>query len=113
MEEDFEPEIGIKFSVIISKGSEQVIVEAVAADQMIIKNVQFIPSGKKADDSSLYTGPVFDNLDESVQDAVYAYLEERGIDENLNTFVLSHSRQKEQKEYVNWLHKLLDFSEKK
>jgi hypothetical protein len=39
----------------------------------------------------------------------YTYLEERDIDQDFSYFVLAYSKQKEQKEYVNWLEKLTEF----
>eukprot|EP01032_Pedospumella_encystans_P000609 gene609-702_t len=59
---------------------------------------------------TLYTGPNFEDLEESVQAAFYEYLTERNIDDDLSFFILAHSREKEQKEYINWLEKMQDFT---
>lgn len=57
----------------------------------------------------LYMGPVFDELDEQIQTTFSRYLEERGIDTALATFLPDYVDYKEQKEYVNWLKDVNDF----
>ena len=68
-----------------------------------------------ADDEEIeaYGGPVFDQLEESLQDAFYDYLEDRGINDDMCFFVLTYSGHKEQQEYKYWLNNLLQFVEKK
>ncbi|KAI5301853.1 hypothetical protein KEM56_001283, partial [Ascosphaera pollenicola] len=60
---------------------------------------------------SLYTGPPFGNLDEELQVLLERYLDERGIDEGLATFIPDYMEFKEQKEYVRWLKNLRGFVE--
>jgi complement component 1 Q subcomponent-binding protein len=57
----------------------------------------------------LYMGPVFEELDEDLQTTFGRYLEERGIDTALATFLPDYIDYKEQKEYVNWLKGINDF----
>ncbi|KAL7321076.1 Mitochondrial acidic protein mam33 [Mucor circinelloides] len=57
----------------------------------------------------LYMGPVYDELDEQIQTTFSRYLEERGIDTALATFLPDYVDYKEQKEYVNWLKDVNDF----
>ncbi|GAN01672.1 mitochondrial acidic protein MAM33 [Mucor ambiguus] len=57
----------------------------------------------------LYMGPVFDELEEQIQTTFSRYLEERGIDTALATFLPDYVDYKEQKEYVNWLKDVNDF----
>lgn len=57
----------------------------------------------------LYMGPLFDELDEQIQTTFSRYLEERGIDTALATFLPDYVDYKEQKEYVNWLKDVNDF----
>lgn len=45
----------------------------------------------------LFIGPQFDTLDVSVQEEFERFLQERGIDERLASFVLEYSEHKEQK----------------
>jgi complement component 1 Q subcomponent-binding protein len=108
-----EMEFGINFDITITKkGGEKLVASCVASQNLVIESVRFVPAGVDPTDETLYGGPVFEHLDEVLQDAFYGYLADRKIDEDLCFFILSHSRQKEQKEYTNWLNKLLEFSEK-
>ena len=58
-----------------------------------------------------YTGPPFQQLDEEVQSLLEQYLENRGIDTALATFIPNYIDVKEQKEYLAWLGRLKDFVE--
>jgi complement component 1 Q subcomponent-binding protein len=53
--------------------------------------------------SSLYTGPAFNTLEEDLQQHVDQYLKDRGIDESMANFVTTYSEYKENVEYVKWL----------
>ena len=110
-EEEEESFIGINFNVIITKGKEKMLVNCVASKNLKIENAQFIPAGKEIDDDNLYGGPLFYQLDESLQESFKSYLSDRKIDEDLCYFILAYSRSKEQKEYVNWLENMLDFTD--
>lgn len=106
--------MGLNFDVVIKKSSgEKVIFNCIASRDLQISNIQHVPNGKDVEDSDLYSGPIFSELDESVQDAMKSYLADRQIDEDLCYFVLSFARAKEQREYTNWLNQLLTFVEKK
>ncbi|KAH9924087.1 mitochondrial glycoprotein [Fomitopsis serialis] len=59
----------------------------------------------------LYIGPQFDTLDVTVQEEFEHWLRERGIDEELSTFIPEYSEFKEQKEYVGWLQHVKKFIE--
>ena len=59
--------------------------------------------------NSLRPGPRFYQLDDDLRLEFYTYLEERDIDQDFSYFVLTYSKQKEQKEYVNWLENLTEF----
>jgi len=110
-DEELEQFVGINFNIIISKGKEKMLINCIASKNLRIENAQFIPSGKEIDDDNLYSGPLFYQLDESLQEAFKSYLSDRKIDEDLCYFILAYSRNKEQKEYVNWLENMLDFTE--
>lgn len=56
-----------------------------------------------------YLGPVFDTLEEGVQDAVYNLLDEYGVNEDLAEFVEETSMLHEQKLYVKWMKNLSEF----
>ena len=106
-------EYGINMDVTITKASgEKVVVTAVASRKLIVRNVRHLALGKEISDTKSYGGPLFEELNEELQDSFYSYLEDRGVDDELCFFVLSNSRVKEQAEYSNWLKKMLTFVEK-
>lgn len=107
-EADAGPGYGINFDVKVSKeqlGSVVFKCTATGAGKLEIHHLQYLPVGKSDSDVELYGGPKFDTLNDTVQTAALDYLAEKGIDDDLCFFVLSHSAHKEQKEYENWLAK--------
>ncbi|KAI9222549.1 mitochondrial glycoprotein [Blastocladiella britannica] len=60
-----------------------------------------------------YMGPVFDELDDTLADAYYAFLEERGVSAEVAEFIPEYIEYKEQNEYVRWLEKVKSFVERK
>jgi complement component 1 Q subcomponent-binding protein, mitochondrial len=104
---------GIDFKVAITKSKQTMIIDCVAGMQNIIKSVTVHPTEIDAGDSdimeSLYRGPVFDRLDSDLQIAFRQFLEERGVDEDIGSFILSYSNEKEQKGYVDWLQQVQKF----
>lgn len=77
-----------------------------------ISNIMVLPDGETKDNNDLYSGPNFGELDEKLQSSWYAYLEERGIDNDLVYYIMFSTNEKEQKEYENWLDKCAEFVEK-
>ncbi|KAJ3405449.1 hypothetical protein CcCBS67573_g03434 [Chytriomyces confervae] len=78
----------------------------------LIDGVSFNPSSSLMSDQSAegdwqrrgrYGGPVFQDLDESLQDHFHEFLKERGFDEALAEFIPQYIDFKEQGEYVEWL----------
>ncbi|KZT69088.1 mitochondrial glyco protein [Daedalea quercina L-15889] len=59
----------------------------------------------------LYIGPQFDTLDVAVQEEFEQWLKERGINDDLATFIPEYAEWKEQKEYVSWLQHVKKFIE--
>lgn len=45
----------------------------------------------------------------ALQDAMYDYLKERNIDDDLAAFICMYADQKEQNEYTNWLEEMSNF----
>ena len=103
-------DVGVNFDVVITKKEGKMVVSCTASQSLAINQVRFVPNGKALEDTEMYGGPIFDQLDNELQDAFYAYLAERSVDEDLSFFILAHSGLKEQKEYVHWLNKMLDFT---
>lgn len=104
---------GINFEVAITKGNNKLLVNCVGGDGSItVDSIRHLPANKDSHDLETYGGPNFDDLDEKVVDGFFDYLEERQVNSDLGHFVLSYSREKEQKEYVNWLKNVQDFVSK-
>jgi complement component 1 Q subcomponent-binding protein, mitochondrial len=110
---DFDDNFGIDFKVTITSpdGHSALAFDCVAAMSVIIKRVSCAPSVVTASSAlegsgNTYRGPDFDRLDEGLQASFKAYLEERGIDDDMAFFILSKSQQKEQNDYLDWLHKV-------
>ncbi|CAI4064621.1 hypothetical protein SKDZ_09G0960 [Saccharomyces kudriavzevii ZP591] len=57
----------------------------------------------------VYHGPPFSNLDEELQESLEAYLESRGVNEELASFISAYSEFKENSEYISWLGKMKKF----
>lgn len=55
-------------------------------------------------------GPVFSELDESLQAAFYNHLNEIGVDDELATTLADYSSNKEQVEYQAWLRRVHAFA---
>ena len=100
------------FKVTVTKKSgEKVIFICYAGKGIEIQNLINVPAGKSADDEESYSGPAFDTLDDSLQEAIFDYLDDRKVDEDLSYFVLNYARHKEEKEYKNWLKQMIKFVE--
>ena len=110
-DEEIPSSMGINFQVTIKKGGDAIVVNAFASDAMNIQNIRFCEAKHASlKEEELYEGPSFEELEESLQAAFYEYLTERNIDDDLSFFVLAYSRDKEQREYTNWLNKLQNFT---
>ena len=107
--EDAELGFGINFEVTITKGDNQLIVNCVGSDGITVQNIRHVPTSRGSEDSDVYAGPNFDDLDDAVTESFLDYLEERKIDADLGYFVLAYSREKEQREYVQWLKNIQGF----
>jgi uncharacterized iron-regulated membrane protein len=56
-----------------------------------------------------YSGPVFDELDDTLQQAFADYLEERGITGEFGVYLMELVHDKLEVEYMNWLQRARDF----
>lgn len=52
-------------------------------------------------------------LDDELQDSLFTYLEERGIDEQLAIFLHEYMRDKEKTEFIGWMQSVKSYIEKK
>ena len=76
-------------------------------------NVQSVslPLEGPAEDFSEYEGASFDDFPEAVQSSFLDYLNQRGVNDDLASFVSQYSEVKEQQEYVLMLEKAIAFTE--
>lgn len=113
-DEEFEPppnKFGINFEVSVTKGKSKVLFYCTSSeDRVVIQNVTFVPEG--VDETKVYSGPKYEDLDPAVRDGFQNYLAERKIDEDFAFYVLSEARNKEEREYRNWLANLVEFYSK-
>lgn len=60
-------------------------------------------------DEELYTGPAFEDLDDTLQLAFSDFLEERGVTSELGEYMCLMARDKASLEYQGWLQNVCDF----
>ena len=87
-----------------------VVIQCAAFETIKVNRVRYIAADKEQKDTTLYSGPVFDYLDDELQDAFYSYLSDRKIDDDLAHFITSYAVEKEQNEYAIWLRQLANFT---
>ena len=105
LEED--ESIAIDFNVVVSKtdGSAHLDFDCVTDGEIIeIRHVSY----EQYDENNpilgtAYSGPNFEDLEETVQDKFHDYLEVRGINSDLASYIVEAHLDKEQREYTNWL----------
>ena len=108
------PAYPAQMAITISKpGKKAIEIRATAQDGTIeIDSLAFFPKESLLDAQStkdaseargLYVGPPIDELDPELHSMLHQFLEERGIDEELASFLPDYMDFKEQKEYVKWL----------
>ncbi|KAG1775566.1 mitochondrial glycoprotein [Suillus placidus] len=111
--------IRASFSITKGNGKGSINIDTMCQEgAFIIDNMSYYPDAQLGTELTaeadwkrrgLYIGPQFDTLDVSVQEEIEKWVQERGINENLATFVPEYSEYKEQKEYVRWLDNVKNF----
>lgn len=111
----------IRANIVVEKGTSALTIESVIqSNLLLVENVTPYESvdvalANSADSDylrrSVYQGPAFANLDESLQSALEQYLDSRGIDAELASFISDFSNVRENKEYILWLNKVKNFVE--
>lgn len=103
-----------QLNITITKpGKGAVQITATADDGMIeVEDVFYFQNAELAEADTaekmharqhVYAGPPFGNLDSDLQAMLERYLDERGVNSQLATFVPDYIDYKEQREYVQWL----------
>lgn len=99
------------FLVSITKGEKMVTFEmSTDGEGANIEHMTLEPKGGFDMDSTMYTGPVFSELDQEVQDAAAKYLSERHV-YDLGPYIFQYIDEKEQKLYMEWLQGTVKFLE--
>ncbi|KXZ47555.1 hypothetical protein GPECTOR_34g714 [Gonium pectorale] len=101
--EDSEGVSTVAFNVSVSKGEKNLVFECESDGNSVnINHVSLEPKDGLGSES-MYSGPVFDELDDNLQRTFGAYLEERGITAELGEYLRFLIYDKEQREYQAWL----------
>lgn len=122
-EEDDGMEEGYRALITIedaSRGGKIMQIGAFVTEQLRIQRVTLYADGKKApsadqifsglEETASYGGPVFDELDDTLQNAFYEWLsDEVGVDDDLAARLSDYASAKEQTEYVGWLKSVHSF----
>jgi complement component 1 Q subcomponent-binding protein len=115
----------IPFSVTIKRQEEPhgLLFNCIAINDTVeIESLRYLPDHTLANSSdakanyelsNIYEGPMMITIDDALQEAFFDFLEARGIDEKLVTFLNEYNLFKEQKEYIRWLKKIHKFVTKK
>ncbi|KAG8216920.1 putative regulatory protein suaprga1 [Butyriboletus roseoflavus] len=113
--------IRVSFSVTKNDAKGSLNVDTMCQEgAFLVDNISFYPDVKLGTELTadadwkrrgLYIGPQFDTLDVAVQEEFEKWLNERGVNEGLATFIPEYSEHKEQKEYVRWLENVKNFIE--
>lgn len=119
-EEDEGLVLGYRVLITIKDSSKPSVLQfgGVATDYLQVHRVTCSPAGSEPsaddifsgqEDKPFYQGPVFDDLDENLQNGVYSYLFERGMDDEFAAKLSEYANAKEQQEYCHWLGKVHEF----
>lgn len=120
--DDFGLEVSpIRANIIVEKTAGALSIESVIqSNLLLVENVTPYESAEVAlantadadfKRRSIYQGPAFANLDENLQSALEQYLESRGIDAGLASFISDYANVRENSEYILWLKKIKNFVE--
>jgi len=71
--------------------------------RFLIGSMKVYESAEQRDAPSSYNGPVFEDLDQGLQEAVDGWLSSLGVNHELCDFIDACAVDKEQREYMGWL----------
>jgi hypothetical protein len=108
------------FTLHVVRGGKCLDFSLTHADgELVIDGMTHYESAAAAQDESAegevrkerhYQGPTFAELNSGFVDAIVDYLEARGVNDDLSTFVAQYSYAIEQQEYENWLRAVAEFT---
>lgn len=107
-------QLHLTFVINISKGGDSNVLEILcSARPDAIEVEKLFVRGPNRTQGQPYSGPEFKELDDELQDSVYEFLEERGINDELATFLHEYMANKDKTEFIKWLGTVKSFVEKK
>ena len=108
-----------EFVVAVDKQGKQgtMVVEIVSLNsELMINNFfvtedleKFLVNRNQMGSNETYTGPLFETLDDKVQNSMVNYLKSMGIDSEMGNFIENVTLDLEQRYYSDWLNKMHDF----
>ncbi|KAF6263770.1 mitochondrial glycoprotein [Scenedesmus sp. NREL 46B-D3] len=102
-EDDDDEAADVQFNVTVTKADKALVFECVSDGTYLdIRHVSLEPA-EGNDSETVFTGPVFSELDNELQEAFRRYVAERGINEDMGEYLRHLMFDKEQEEYVHWL----------
>jgi len=110
LEDDYD-EYDVPFKVVVVKNGNAMIYNCgTAREGLFIENVQYLPDGGFQEDKELYSGPLFEDLDDNLKDGFYKQLyDQLGINDDLVRFVRAYADNKHEREYQNWRESIYNF----
>ncbi|XP_057968945.1 uncharacterized protein At2g39795, mitochondrial [Malania oleifera] len=108
-----EVQLHITFIVDICKGDGGDVMEFMCSawpDSIEIQKV--FMHGHNQMPTQPYMGPKFKELDDELQDALYDFLETRGINDDLAVFLHEYMKNKDKTEFIRWLGNVKSYIEK-
>ncbi|PNW77682.1 hypothetical protein CHLRE_10g447100v5 [Chlamydomonas reinhardtii] len=93
----------VAFNVSVAKGDRVLLFECESDGNSVNINHVSLEPKEGLGSESMYSGPVFDELDDNLQGQFGKYLEDRGITAELGEYLRFLIYDKEQREYQNWL----------
>lgn len=104
----------MQFIVNVTKGDKALAFNCQTAGLDILIRQVSLNDAAVADDEAEssfvpYTGPMFDELDDTLQQAFTDYIEERGINNDFAYYLTELVHDKLEVEYMNWLGRVQGF----
>ncbi|KAK9839652.1 hypothetical protein WJX81_003481 [Elliptochloris bilobata] len=110
-EVDVDVDVSVSFSVSIVKNGRALVFDC-TSDGSYVEIVHVSLADETAlnteQDDEAYEGPVYQELDEKLQQAFEEMLAERGVTPELGEYLMRLSEDKEQREYMGWLQRVAD-----
>ncbi|GLI63410.1 hypothetical protein VaNZ11_006376 [Volvox africanus] len=99
----------VAFNVSVLKDGKMLVFECESDGSSVNINHVSLEPKEGLTSESMYSGPVFDELDDSLQRNFSTFLEERGITAELGEYLRFLIYDKEQREYQTWLSEVEKF----